>query len=103
MNLLWEQKRPFDPLGYVDLERQRGKKSDVLSRKVLPVCLHWLGQQFWKDCEVSQKLTLGHSMRRAPWYPEDTDVQVRGSRTKAHLYYLRPYRGVFIRGMVTEN
>lgn len=26
MNLLWEQKRSFDPLGYVDLERHRRKK-----------------------------------------------------------------------------
>lgn len=26
MNLLWEQKRPFDPLGYMDLERHRRKK-----------------------------------------------------------------------------
>ena len=106
MNLLWEQKRSFDPLGYVDLERHRRKKkkkSAVLSRKVLPVCLHWLGQQFCKDCEVAQKLMLGHSTWRATWYPEDADVQARGSRTNAHLYYLRPYRGMFVLGMVIEN
>ena len=64
---------------------------------------HWLGQQFWKDCEVAQKLMLGHSTWRATWYPEDADVQARGSRTNAHLYYLRPYRGMFVLGMVIEN
>lgn len=80
-------------MGYVDLEGHRKKKSAVLSRKVLPICLHWLGQQFWEDCEEAQKLTLGHGMQRATWYPEDADVQVCRSTTNAHLYYVRPYRG----------
>lgn len=38
MNLLWEQKRPFDPLGYVDLERHRRKKKCCTVQKSAP-CL----------------------------------------------------------------
>lgn len=43
--------------------------------------------------EEAQKLTLGHGMQRATWYPEDANVQVCRSTTNAHLYYVRPYRG----------